>query len=217
MITANELGRISAMHKQAKLDPAMANTLGFGGAGMLAGGGLGALRGALISENDQQGKPIGLLRRMLWHGTKGGLKGGALGGAAGLISTELPRLLANDVLKGVRDENYAQASALSKKSDPKLGYLGSQAERARLNAEAFLFDGQRRIFNDVSRPEQHKLIAKQIPLLYDNPLAQAANYVANPVIKYLNSEPKAKEKVSRLGSMNVRVDDKDNTVLHAVK
>jgi hypothetical protein len=46
MITASELGRISAMHKQAKLDPAVANTLGFGGAGMLAGGGLGALRSA---------------------------------------------------------------------------------------------------------------------------------------------------------------------------
>jgi hypothetical protein len=154
---------------------------------------------------------------MLWHGTRGGLKGGALGGAAGLISTELPRLLANDVLKHGRNENYAQASALAKKSDPKLGYLGSQAERARLNAEALLFDGRRLRFNDASRPDQHKLIATQIPLLYDNPLAQAANYVANPVIKYLNSEPKAKEKVSRPGSMNVRVDDKDSTVLHAVK
>ena len=217
MITANELGRISAMHKQAKLDPAIANTLGFGGAGMLAGGGLGALRGALISENDQQGKPIGLLRRMLWHGTKGGLKGGVLGGAAGLIGTEMPRLLANDVLKLGRNENYARASALAEKSDPKLGYLGSKAERVRLNLEAAMFDAQRRIFNDVSRPDQHKLIATQIPLLYDNPLAQAANAVAKPVIKYLNSKPKAEEKVLSPGPIKVRVDANDGTTVREIK
>lgn len=212
MITASELGRISAMHKQAKLDPAVANTLGFGGAGMLAGGGLGALRGALISENDQQGKPIGLLRRMLWHGTKGGLKGGVLGGAAGLIGTEMPRLLANDALKFGRNENYARASALAEKSD-----VGSQAERARLNLEALMFDAQRRIFNDVSRPDQHKLIATQIPLLYDNPLAQAANAVAKPVIKYLNSKPKAEEKVLSPGPIKVRVDANDGTTVHGIK
>jgi len=217
MITASELGRISAMHKQAKLDPALANALGLGGAGALVGGGLGALGGALRPAEDENGKSKGILRRMLGGGLSGATTGGLIGGSVGALGTELTRPIMSAALKG--QEAYSTQKATNLANEPVS--ISNLFNRGKANTIALAAAKAHQGYNNKSRADQHAFNSTLIPRLYDNPLSRTANQVAD----YLNldniasrvGKEMANEKPSKSKKFNVRADDKDSTVLHAVK
>lgn len=194
MITAIELGQISAMHKQAKLDPALANALGLGGAGALVGGGLGAISGALRPAEDENGKSKGILRRMLGGGLSGASTGGLIGGSLGALGTELTRPLVSAGLRGRgaylerTGQNLARTGKDLAAVEPKTvsdrlnniaARTNNMAERTHNVTEYGLNELARLGYNSSSRAQQHGMNSKLMPGLYDNPLSRAANQVAD--------------------------------------
>lgn len=217
MITAIELGQISAMHKQAKLDPALANALGLGGAGALVGGGLGALGGALRPAEDENGKSKGILRRMLGGGLSGATTGGLIGGSVGALGTELTRPIMSAALKG--QEAYSTQKATNLANEPTS--LSNFFNRAKANTAALIAAQAHQRYNSSSRANQHAFNSTLIPRLYDNPLSRTANQVAD----YLNldniaskvGKEIANEKPSKSKSIKARVDANDGTTVREIK
>lgn len=193
MITASELGRISAMYKQAKLDPVQANALGLGGAGALVGGGLGALSGALRPAEDENGKSKGILRRMLGGGLSGAATGGLIGGSVGALGTELTRPIVSGGLKG-RGAYLEHTGKNLAAVQPKTwsDRLNNMAERTNNTAEYALNELARQGYNSGSRAQQHGMNSKLMPAIYDNPFSRTANQVAD----YFSSKPSGAEQAS---------------------
>lgn len=222
MITAIELGQISAMHKQAKLDPALANALGLGGAGALVGGGLGALGGALRPAEDENGKSKGILRRMLGGGLSGATTGGLIGGSVGALGTELTRPLVSAGLRG-RGAYLERTGQNLAAVQPKTwsDRLNNMAERTNNTAEYALNELARQGYNSGSRAQQHGMNSKLMPGLYDNPLSRAANQVADYLspdnIASRVGKQTANATPSKSKSIKVRVDANDGTTVHGIK
>ena len=167
--------------------------MGLGGAGALVGGGFGALSGALRPAEDENGKSKGILRRMLGGGLSGASTGGLIGGSLGALGTELTRPLVSAGLRG-RGAYLERTGQNLAAVQPKTwsDRLNNMAERTNNTAEYALNELARQGYNSGSRAQQHGMNSKLMPAIYDNPLSQAANQVAD----YFSSKPSGAEQAS---------------------
>lgn len=160
------LGAVApALNKIGSLDPSVANSIGLGGLGALAGGAIGGL-GALSSEEDSDEPELDNMGRtkrdskgrikfvknrpsVIGGALTGSLIGGGLGGLVGYGGTELARTtLANAAMK------------------PKDN--ASTLEKAKSIA-------QQAIYNNSSRADQFKHVGKAYPFITNNMFTEPAN------------------------------------------
>ena len=177
-----QLGKIAADNfiKQAALDPALANALGFGGVGAATGGAVGAISGLVnpghseeVIGEDERGRKIirKIKNNRLLEALKNGLGGaasfGLAGAAAGGLGTEAMRYVP-------KFENMIRREQAGDS-------LTGMVDRGMANASDYAWDM-------LPRGGQHSLMSLRAPIVYDNPLSRGANTAADKLMGYLGKK-----------------------------
>lgn len=149
----------SMMGKQAALDPAVANALGLGAAGLAGGGLLGALSGAVDPgyEDKEKRKRMSRLRAAIY----GGLGGATLGGLGGAIlgggGTELMRV-------SPKIENWITGQKLKSQTDIPVDVVNDLKNKA-VNFNVWAAN---RSYDDLGRDAHFEFMRKGMPKDQEN-------------------------------------------------